>query len=144
MCYSHRCVLVLPPSRSLFIFVYIHPVPTRSTSYSHLRDGFMRSMQTRMHIGRQQGTLSTDTEQSIQSPLRKLKSIFPSTPLQKHTPLDILLTSPPSDPSQSRSLIIRDMGSVENDWVATEFVLAYFEGDGPSPPVSFVPGHLLA
>jgi len=93
-------------------------------------------MQARLVACRQRGTLSADDEQSVQSPLRQLKSIFPSATLTKHTPLDILLTAPPSDPTQSRSLIIRDMGCVENDWVATEFVLAYFEGDGPSPPVS--------
>jgi hypothetical protein len=34
-------------------------------------------------------------------------------------------------------MILKDMGSVENDWVAEEFVLAYFEGNGISPPVSF-------
>jgi hypothetical protein len=96
----------------------------------------MRSLQARLLLGRQRGTLTVEEEQTVQSPLRKLKSIFPSTPLNKHTPLDILLTAPPSDPTQSRALIIRDMGSVENDWVATEFMLAYFEGNGPSPAVS--------
>jgi len=110
-------------------------VPTRSTSYSHLRDGFMRSLQKRLALGRKRGTLSEEEEKAVQPPLRKLKSIFPSTPLSKHTPLDILLTAPPSDPAQTRSLIFRDMGSVDNDWVATEFVLAYFEGDAPSPPL---------
>ena len=96
----------------------------------------MRSLQARLLLSRQRGTLSAEEEQDVQSPLRKLKSIFPSTPLNKHTPLDILLTAPYSDTKQPRALIIRDMGSVENDWVGTEFMLAYFEGDGPSPAVS--------
>jgi hypothetical protein len=95
----------------------------------------MRSLQQRLALGRKRGTLSEEEEQAVQTPLRKLKSIFPGTPLSKHTPLDILLTAPSSDPAQPRSLIFRDMGAVDNDWVATEFVLAYFEGDGPSPPV---------
>ena len=98
----------------------------------------MRSMQKRMLIGHQNGTLSSETEQNIQSPLRKLKSIFPNATINKHTPLDILLTAPSYDPIRPRSLTIRDMGSVTDDWVATEFMLAYFEGDEPSPSVRFV------
>jgi hypothetical protein len=95
----------------------------------------MRAMMTRQVLCRQRGTLSTEEELNIQSPLRDLKSMFPSTPFKKHTPLDIILTAPPSDPSQSRTLIVRDLGSVHNDWVATEFFLSYFDGNGPSPPV---------
>jgi hypothetical protein len=95
----------------------------------------MRSLQKRLALGRKRGTLSEEEENAVQTPLRKLKSIFPGTPLSKHMPLDILLTAPSSDPEQTRSLIFRDMGAVDNDWVATEFVLAYFAGDGPSPPV---------
>ena len=109
-------------------------VPTRSTSYSHLRDGFMRAMQARQLLCRQRGELSPDEELVIQSPLRQLKSMFPNTPLAKHSPLDILITAPSN---KSRTLIVRDLGSVQNDWLAREFVLAYFEGKGISPPVSW-------
>ena len=109
-------------------------VPTRSTSYSHLRDGFMRALQARQVLGKQRGQLSPDDELAIQSPLRKLKSMFPNTPLAKHTPLDILTTAP--SPKQPRTLIVRDLGSVQSEWLAREFVLAYFEGQGLSPPVS--------
>lgn len=96
----------------------------------------MRALQMRAKLGRERGSLTADEEQSAQSPLRKLKSLFPTTPLSKHTPLDILLTAPSSDPTRPRALIFRDLGAVENDWVAREFVLAYFEGQGVSPPVS--------
>ncbi|EJF66456.1 hypothetical protein DICSQDRAFT_130726 [Dichomitus squalens LYAD-421 SS1] len=107
-------------------------VPTRSTSYSHLRDGFMRAMQARQILCRQRGELSPDDELAIQSPLRQLKSMFPNTPLAKHSPLDILATAPGNKP---RTLIVRDLGSVQSDWLAREFVLAYFEGKGISPPL---------
>ncbi|KAI0935988.1 hypothetical protein AcV5_004248 [Taiwanofungus camphoratus] len=110
-------------------------VPTRSTSFGHLRDGFMRALQAHLLLCRQRGTLSPEEEASVQSPLRKFKSIFPNTPLAKHTPLDILLTPPTPDPKQPRSLIVRDLGSVQSDWLAPEFVLAYFEGEGISPPM---------
>ena len=108
-------------------------VPTRSTSFSHLRDGFMRAIQGRMTLFRKRGTLSKEEELSIQSPLHKFKTMFPNTPLTKHTPLDILLAPP--EPQQPRTLIIRDLGSVQHDWLAKEFFLGYFEGDGISPPV---------
>lgn len=109
-------------------------VPTRSTSYTHLRDAFMRALQIRLVSGIRDGTLTEEVAQEVASPMRKLKSIFPNAPLAKHAPLDIFLSVPNS--SGPRTLVFRDIGSIENDWVATEFVLHYFEGDGPSPPVS--------
>lgn len=96
----------------------------------------MRSLQARAVLCRQRGQLSQEEEAAIQSPLRKFKSMFPNKPLAKHSPLDILITEPSQDQSQPRSLIVRDMGSVQSDWLAREFVLAYFEGAGLSPPVS--------
>ncbi|KAH9947704.1 chalcone-flavanone isomerase-domain-containing protein [Amylocystis lapponica] len=110
-------------------------VPTRSTSYGHLRDGFMRAIQARLRLCRDRGALSPEEEATVQSPLRKFKSIFPNTPLAKHAPLDILLTPPSLDPGTPRTLIVRDLGAVQNDWLAREFVLAYFEGQGLSPPM---------
>ncbi len=94
----------------------------------------MRAIQARLLLCKQRGQLTPDEENGVQSPLRKFKSMFPNIPLAKHTPLDILVTAP--DQSQPRNLIVRDLGSVQNDWLAREFVLAYFEGDGISPPVS--------
>jgi len=113
----------------------IRIIPTRSTSYSHLRDGFMRALLARMKVSHARGTITEEEEEGAQSPLRTFKSIFPNTPLAKHTPLDILITAPSNDSAHQRALIIRDMGAVENDWIAREFVLAYFEGAGISPPL---------
>lgn len=109
-------------------------VPTRSTSYTHLRDAFMRALQSRMALGKQNGTLTEEVAQEAASPMRKLKSLFPNSTLAKHTPLDIFLAPPVL--GKPRALVVRDLGSIENDWVATEFVLHYFEGKGVSPPVS--------
>lgn len=96
----------------------------------------MRALLARMKLSHTRGTISEREEEAAQSPLRTFKSIFPNTPLAKHTPLDILITAPSKDSNRQRALIIRDMGAVENDWIAREFVLAYFEGAGISPPVS--------
>jgi hypothetical protein len=109
-------------------------VPTRSTSYTHLRDAFMRALQTRLASGMKDGSLTEKVAQEAASPMRKLKSIFPNAPLAKHASFDIFLSAPSS--SRPRALVFQDLGSI--DWVATEFVLHYFEGDGPSPPVSLL------
>ncbi|TFY83747.1 hypothetical protein EWM64_g284 [Hericium alpestre] len=106
-------------------------MPTRSTSYTHLRDAFIRSLQTRQKLGRERGTLSPEEQLAVQSPISKLKTIFPNAPLAKHTPLDLLLTAP--DPKQPRCLIVRDLGVVPNDWVGRELMMAYFDGQGNSP-----------
>ena len=99
--------------------------------------------------------LSPEIAEDAQSPLRKLKSVFPNSPLAKGTPLDIVLSAPPKS-GEKRTLVVRDLGLVENDWVAKyvisncffsfvikyfelfyrEFFMAYFEGQGLSPPVS--------
>lgn len=96
----------------------------------------MRALTARLHLAKSRGALSAETEAAVQSPLRKLKSIFPSTKLSKGHPLDVHLTAPAGDPVRQRNLVFSDLGAVESDWVAEEFVLAYFEGEGISPPVS--------
>lgn len=93
----------------------------------------MRALQARLSIGMKEGTVTEEIALEASSPIRKLKSLFPNSPLAKHTPLDVFLSAPV--PNKPRALVFRDLGSIENDWVATEFVLHYFEGDGPSPPV---------
>ncbi|KAF9015007.1 hypothetical protein BDQ17DRAFT_1418133 [Cyathus striatus] len=111
----------------------IRIVPTRSTNYNHLRDAFMRALQSRLATGIRDGTISEKTAAETGPPLRKLKSIFPNSPLAKRTPLDVLLAPPL--PGHPRVLIFRDLGAIECDWVATEFVLNYFDRDAPSPPL---------
>lgn len=96
----------------------------------------MRALQGRMALRKAEGTFSEEDALAVGSPMRKLKSLFPNSPLEKHTPLDIFLSAP--SPERPRALMFRDLGSIESDWVATEFVLHYFEGAGPSPPVGRV------
>lgn len=121
------------PSEISLLTYKLIVVPTRSTSYTHLRDAFMRALQTRLARGIKEGTVTEEIAQAASSPLRDLKGLFPNSPLAKHTPLDIFLTAP--TPNRSRTLIFRDLGSVENDWVATEFVCNYFDIEAPSAAV---------
>ncbi|KAG5636753.1 hypothetical protein H0H81_006972, partial [Sphagnurus paluster] len=92
----------------------------------------MRALQARLALAKKDGTMSEEEAYAVGSPMRKLKSLFPNSPLEKHTPLDIFLSAP--SPERPRNLVFRDLGAIESDWVATEFVLHYFEGAGPSPP----------
>lgn len=101
----------------------------------------MRALQARMVLFKQRGQLTADDELPIQSSLRRFKSMFPNTPLPKHQCLDILLAPP--TPGQPRNLIVRDLGAVQDDWLTIQFILAYFEGDGLSPPVSYSCLHLF-
>lgn len=96
----------------------------------------MRALQARLILCKQKGSLSPEDEQAVQSPLRTFKSMFPTTPLGKHESLDILITEPSSEP---RHLIVRDLGTIQNDWIARELVLAYFEGQGLSQKVNSLP-----
>lgn len=109
-------------------------VATRSTGLTHLRDGFVRALNARLAKAKQSGELTEDQIIKEGSPLRKLAGLFPSTPLFKHVPFDIFIPAPQT--GKPRALIFRDLGSVESDWVATNFVLSYVEPDCPSPPVS--------
>ncbi|KAJ7456642.1 chalcone isomerase [Mycena latifolia] len=106
-------------------------VPTRSTSYTHLRDAFLRALQGRLVAGQKQGTITQDDAQEVAGPMRALKTLFPNSPLAKHASLDLYIPTPV--PGQLRPLIFRDLGAVQNTWVATELFLYYFAGTGASP-----------
>jgi hypothetical protein len=94
----------------------------------------MRALQLRMGLAKKNNTLSEEEAQEVSSPMRKLKTLFPNTPIEKHTPLDIYLPAPV--PGRPRPLIFRDLGAIESDWVANELALHYLEG-ATSPPVSY-------
>lgn len=110
-------------------------VPTRNTTYSHLRDGFVRALEKRQWIAQQAGELSSDEQLKLQTPIGQLRSAFPNTPMVKGTPLDLVLAPP--DSKQPRSLIIRDLGAIQNGWVAQELFLSFFDRKGNSPAVCF-------
>ena len=69
----------------------------------------------------------------LQAPMGQLRSAFPNTPLVKGTPLDLVLTPP--DSKQPRALILRDLGAVQNSWVAQELFLSFFDEQGNSAAV---------
>lgn len=135
---NSACVIRIgePLVNTCYIFwLSTSTVPTRSTSYTHLRDAFVRALQARLAAAIKEGIITEETAQAASSPMRSLKSLFPNAPLAKHSPLDIFLAAPL--PNRPRPLVFRDLGSIESDWLTTEFFLYYFDKDGPSPPVGF-------
>ena len=95
----------------------------------------MRALQGRLALAKKTKALTPQEELEIQSPLRKFKSMFPnSKPLEKHQPLDILFLAPVD--GEPRNVIVRDLGSVQSDWLARELLRAYFHEKGISPAVS--------
>ena len=94
----------------------------------------MRALQARLVLAKKSEALTPQDELEIQSPLRKFKSMFPNKPLEKHQPLDLLFLAPVV--GEPRHVIVRDLGSVQSDWLARELLRAYFHENGISPAVS--------
>ena len=95
----------------------------------------MRALQARLVLAKKSEILTPQDEHEIQSPLRGFKSMFPnSKPLEKRQPLDLLFLAPVA--GEPRNVIVRDLGSVQNDWLARELLRAYFHKKGISPSVS--------
>ncbi|KZV77587.1 hypothetical protein PENSPDRAFT_672890 [Peniophora sp. CONT] len=108
-------------------------IPTRNTSYTHLRDAFIRTLTARIQTAYTSKTMTQEDAVAVASPMNSLKSLFPNATFAKHQPLDIILTPP--NAVQERTLIVRDLGAVTNDWVAKTIMLSYFDGQGNSPPM---------
>ncbi|KAB5592621.1 Chalcone domain-containing protein [Ceratobasidium theobromae] len=106
-------------------------VPTRATSHTHLRDGFVRALQARQALRRKDGSLGIEQEEALHISLQQFKGLFPATSFKKHQPLHMVLSSPDVKPRQLR---IPLLGAVQDTWIATEFFLAYFQGT-ISPPL---------
>jgi len=105
-------------------------IPTRNTTYSHLRDGFVRKLQTRQRVAHQVGELSSEEQLTLQGPISQLRTALPNAPFAKGTSLDLMITPP--DPKQPRALILRDLGAVQSEWVARELIMSFFDGKGTS------------
>ncbi|KAI0308254.1 hypothetical protein B0F90DRAFT_1813544 [Multifurca ochricompacta] len=58
---------------------------------------------------------------------------YPRTSNSRSKPYFPAQDSVPQYPKKPRTLIIRDLGAIQNEWVAREFVLSYFDGQGNSP-----------
>jgi len=105
-------------------------IPTRNTTYSHLRDGFVRKLRARQRAAHQAGELSSEVQLTLQGPISQLGTALPNAPFAKGASLDLMITPP--DPKRPRALILRDLGAVQNEWVARELIMSFFDGKGTS------------
>ncbi|PWN42008.1 hypothetical protein IE81DRAFT_347894 [Ceraceosorus guamensis] len=67
----------------------IRIVPVRNTDMSHLRDGFLRSLQSRAKLARRSGSLNATDEHLLDSALDSLRSLFPKASVAKGQSLDL-------------------------------------------------------
>lgn len=118
--------------------VAVQIVPLRSTSLTHLRDGFARAILGR--LGAPSAAGSAQDDEGAFNSLTMLKSFFPARPLAKGTPLSVFgdpssgalafYVSPPA-PSSS-DLEPEHLGTVVAPRAMRELFLSYFSTPEPS------------
>lgn len=109
--------------------------PVRPTDGVHLRNGFIKLLQTRFQKEIAQKTVTDAERKEISESLEKFKTLFPSRTVDKGTRLSFELQS---DGLLCCSIAGKVMGVVENKKVASWFFEGYLLGDEISP--SFVRG----
>ncbi|KAG9014027.1 hypothetical protein FRB94_000224 [Tulasnella sp. JGI-2019a] len=110
--------------------VAIRLVPTRNTSFHHLRDAYVRSLHGRLRLA-QKGTLTDEAEAEIETAVQAFKGFFTSANLIKNTPFYVLLASPDDKP---RAVVLPTLqGYLRHTWTGVELMRAYFQEAAPSP-----------
>ncbi|KAG8911314.1 hypothetical protein FRC00_006716 [Tulasnella sp. 408] len=115
--------------------VAVRIVAVRNTSFHHLRDAYIRTLNARLGVLRKENkdTLTVEQEDAVQDSLQALKSTFPPSSLPKKVPFYMVLPAPSTSPVTRLLSIPTLNGKIENTWVAEELFRNYFAGDGPSP-----------
>ncbi|PLW12240.1 hypothetical protein PCANC_18815 [Puccinia coronata f. sp. avenae] len=107
----------------------IQIAPVRATDFTHLRDGFCRSLTARMKLASVHGTVSeTDLERASQS-ISTFRSFFPTgVSVPKGRTLTLIRTS-------RHTLVVeydgKKLGELDDAIVAREMFLAYFADQNP-------------
>ena len=116
------------------IRIYSHPlllriIPVRNTDYAHLRDGFVRSTQSRL-------TKYPDEDQRkalVEDSVTMFKALFPKSKMKKGEVLSIVQRGPELR-LYSGDDMEENMGSVKNDDLARGLMSAYLVGDNVVSP----------
>ncbi|KIO34349.1 hypothetical protein M407DRAFT_36727, partial [Tulasnella calospora MUT 4182] len=115
--------------------VAVRIVAVRNTSFHHLRDAYIRTLNARLGVSKKENKDSLSAEQEDVNSLQALKSTFPPSSLAKKVPFYMVLPAPSTTPVARLLSIPTLNGKIENTWVAEELFRNYFSGDGPSPKV---------
>ncbi|RXK37137.1 hypothetical protein M231_05588 [Tremella mesenterica] len=97
-------------------------VPVRNTDFGHLRDGFTRALTARQKLARKSGQLTDADEDRVAVSMHQFKTIFPAGSVPKGKSL-VLYRSPSGLTLEYEG---RALGTVNDSWVGTEMMLAYF------------------
>jgi len=104
-------------------------IPVRNTDYAHLRDGFVRSTQTRLTKYPDEDPRKGIVETSITS----FKALFPKSKMKKGEVLSVLQKGPELHLYAGEDMK-EHLGSVKNDDLARGLMSAYLVGDGVVSP----------
>ncbi|RSH78888.1 uncharacterized protein EHS24_001811 [Apiotrichum porosum] len=113
--------------------VAVRIVPFRNTDFSHLRDGFTRTLLARQKIQRQQGLLTPADDERIATSLQALKAMFPTGSVPKGNELIVTRSRDGKFGLEYKGKVL---GTVADKWLADNMVLAYFDAKNSiSPPL---------
>ncbi|ORZ16242.1 chalcone-flavanone isomerase-domain-containing protein [Absidia repens] len=107
--------------------VSIRIVPVRNTNTQHLRDGFTRSLLQRMRA--QSKTMTEDEEKEIMDAIRDFKTKFVNAKVKKDTEFVFTKTRKGEFKMEYEG---KDMGTVDNKWLAINFIMTYLTPDTPA------------
>ncbi|KAG8875883.1 hypothetical protein FRB97_004678 [Tulasnella sp. 331] len=113
--------------------VAIRLVPTRNTSFHHLRDAYVRSLHGRLKLARtgSKDALTDAAEADIEDAVQKFKGFFTAADLPKKTPFYFLVAAPDAG---ARELVLPTLnGKLRHTWTGLELMRAYFQDAAPSP-----------
>ncbi|CAO3686151.1 unnamed protein product [Umbelopsis ramanniana] len=106
------------------IDISIRIVPTRPTGAAHLRDGFTRSL---LQLMREQAKdLSEDDERHILEAIQDFKAKFPKAKVNKGDEFIFTRTAKGSLQIEFQG---EDIGTVDSQWLADNFVMGYVKLD---------------
>ncbi|KAF8309966.1 chalcone-flavanone isomerase-domain-containing protein [Cantharellus anzutake] len=111
----------------------IRIVPVRSTSYTHLRDAFIRALRLRIVDLKKTRNLFLDEENALEESLQRLKGIFPISSFEKNSSLLVYSVPEVHGGLKERTLIFDGLGEIQSTWMAANFFYTYFTGKGVSP-----------
>ncbi|KAF7730538.1 hypothetical protein EC973_001919 [Apophysomyces ossiformis] len=107
--------------------ITVRVVPNRATNTQHLRDGFTRSLLTRMR--EQSKDLTEEQEAEILDGIRDFKSRFASANVKKDTEFIFTKTK---EGGLRMEFEGKDLGTVQCKWLAINFVMGYLNPKAPA------------
>ncbi|CAO3628583.1 unnamed protein product [Cunninghamella blakesleeana] len=107
--------------------IAIRIVPVRNTNTQHLRDGFTRSLIQRMK--NQAESMTEDEEREILDAIREFKTLFVNAKVKKDTEFIFTKTK---DGQFKMEYEDKDMGTVNNKWLAINFIMTYLNPEAPA------------